>query len=109
MRTRGAPRITGLAQHLSFGHHVAGANEFLRQVSVPRLTAAVVVDHDGLSVPILHTRKRNDSVRRGLHVLAIRHGNVDTVMKGGCTSERILSPAELAADGRGRRYLIEKK
>ena len=68
MRPGRAAGIARLPQDLSFAHDVACANEFLRQMSVPRLAAAFVIDHHRVAVTVLDAGKRNHAIGRSLDV-----------------------------------------
>src|SRR5262245_66322530 len=89
--------ISGLSKNLPRADDVAGANALLRQVSVPRLPAAVMVDDDRIAVTVLDAGKRNDAIGCCLDVVAVCHRDVDAFMERRLTGQRILSPSKPAA------------
>ena len=79
---------------------VAGPNRLLGQVRVPGLPAALVVHDDRVAVAALHAGKRDHAVCRGLHVAPVGHRDIDALVKPRRARQRVVAPAELAADRR---------
>ena len=78
-------------------------------MSVPRLTATVVIDHHGVPVTVLNARERDNAVGRRLDVVAVRDGDIDALMKLCFAAQRVQSPSKLAADRSGGRDVAQEQ
>src|SRR5262245_17467130 len=92
-------------EHLTLDHRVAGAHELLREMSVPRLAPAFMINHDGVAVAVLNACERDDTARRRFHVMPVRDGNIDSAVKRRLAGERVLPPTKFAAYRRGGCHL----